>query len=388
MKIAKQAAVVGIGATPYYRRGESHPQTFNELICKAVIAATEDAGLSIKDVDGFSYYCYGTDTGLLMESLGIPEVRYSSMVTGGGGGSVGAVQNAAMAIASGAANVVVVPFCMQQPVGGRYGSIMSRIESTPDRAFFMAGGLVGPGHFFAMLAKRHMHQYGTRRDAFCEVAMSTRENAITRPGARFTKPLTKEEYFNGPMIADPLCRYDFCLENDIAGALILTSAERAKDLKQRPAYVLNAEQGGRREWGRGIAWLNMPDKYFASSGHGSIAEHLYADAGITPADVDVALLYDHFSPMVVMQLEDYGFCKRGEGGAFVEDGNIRFKGGSIPVNTHGGNLSEAYAVGITHMIEGVQQIRGTAINQVKDAEIALVTGGPAALPVSGMLLSR
>ena len=170
--------------------------------------------------------------------------------------------------------------------------------------------------------------------------------------------------------------------------MILTSAERAKDLKQRPAYVLNAEQGGRREWGRGIAWLNMPDKYFASSGHGSIAEHLYADAGITPADVDVALLYDHFSPMVVMQLEDYGFCKRGEGGAFVEDGNIRFKGGSIPVNTHGGNLSEAYAVGITHMIEGVQQIRGTAINQVKDAEIALVTGGPAALPVSGMLLSR
>jgi acetyl-CoA acetyltransferase len=132
----------------------------------------------------------------------------------------------------------------------------------------------------------------------------------------------------------------------------------------------------------------MPDPYFASAGYASIAEHLYRSAGIGPKDVDVAELYDHFSPMVIMQLEDYGFCPRGEGGAFVEAGNIRFNGGSIPVNTHGGHLSEAYAVGFTHVREAVEQIRGTAINQVPDAKIALVTGGPATLPISGLLLGR
>jgi acetyl-CoA acetyltransferase len=265
---------------------------------------------------------------------------------------------------------------------------MSRVEPSPDKAFYSSSGLVGPGHFFAMLAQRHMHLYGTRREAFAEVAMSTRLNAMTRPEARFKTPITIDDYFNAPMIADPLCRFDFCLENDIAIAFIVTGAERARDLKQPPVYVMAAEQGGRREWGRAIAWMNMPDDYFASGGHASVAGHLFASAGIGPQDVDVAEIYDHFSPMVVMQLEDYGFCKRGEGGAFVEAGNIRFDGGSIPVNTHGGNLSEAYAVGMTHLREAVEQMRGAAINQVADAEIALVTGGPASLPVSGLLLRR
>jgi acetyl-CoA acetyltransferase len=130
----------------------------------------------------------------------------------------------------------------------------------------------------------------------------------------------------------------------------------------------------------------MPDDIFASSGHRPVATRAYEMAGITPADVDVALLYDHFSPMVLMQLEDYGFCPIGEGGRFVADGNIRWKTGSIPVNTHGGNLSEAYIIGMTHIREGVEQLRGVAVNQVDGAEIALTTGGPAALPVSCLLL--
>ena len=388
MSISDKTAIVGVGATPYYRRGESHPQTMNELGCKAIIAAVQDAGLSVKDINGFAYYSGGFDTPALMETLGIPEVRYSAMVTSGGGGSVGAVGLAASAIVAGMADVTVVVFCMQQPAGKRYGSIMSRVEPTPDKAFYTSSGLVGPGHFFAMLARRHMHQYGTRREAFAEVAISGRLNAMTRPEARFKTELTLEEYFKAPMLADPLCRYDFCLENDIAIAVVLTSAERARDLKQKPVYVMAAEHGGRREWGRAIASMNMPGEHFASGGHASVARHLFRDAGITPADVDVAQIYDHFSPMVIMQLEDYGFCKRGEGGAFVEAGNIRYKGGSIPVNTHGGNLSEAYAVGMTHLREAVEQIRGSAVNQVEGAEIALVTGGPASLPVSGLLLRR
>lgn len=386
MSISNKTAIVGVGSTPYYRRGESAPQTMNEMAGKAIIAAVRDAGLDIKEINGFAYYSGGFDTPALMETLGIPEVRYSAMVTSGGGGSVGAVGLAASAIVAGMADVVVVVFCMQQPAGKRYGSIMSRVEPSPDKAFYTSAGLVGPGHFFALLAQRHMHQYGTRREAFAEVAISGRLNAMTRPEARFKTELTLDEYFKAPMIADPLCRYDFCLENDIAIAVVLTSAERARDLQQKPVYVMAAEHGGRREWGRAIASMNMPDEYFASAGHASVAQHLYRAAGITPADVDVAEIYDHFSPMVIMQLEDYGFCRRGEGGAFVEAGHIRFKGGSIPVNTHGGNLSEAYAVGMTHLREAVEQIRGSATNQVKGAEIALVTGGPASLPVSGLLL--
>jgi acetyl-CoA acetyltransferase len=134
--------------------------------------------------------------------------------------------------------------------------------------------------------------------------------------------------------------------------------------------------------------MGMPDAYFASSGNAPIAKRLYEQAGIGADDIDVALLYDHFSPMVLMQLEDYGFCGKGEGGPFVESGAIRYDGGSIPVNTHGGQLSEAYIIGMTHIMEGVEQMRGTAINQVADAELALVTGGPASLPVSGLILGR
>ncbi|MDP2013904.1 MAG: thiolase, partial [Actinomycetota bacterium] len=183
-----------------------------------------------------------------------------------------------------------------------------------------------------------------------------------------------------------LCLFDYTQENDGAVAVITTSASRARDLQQPPAYVLAAAHGGAGRWGLAYQQMQMPDEYFTSSGHRPVAKRLYEIAGITPTDVDVALLYDHFSPMVLMQIEDYGFCDIGEGGAFVEAGNIRFGTGTIPVNTHGGNLSEAYIIGMTHVYEAVEQVRGTAVNQVKDARIALATGGPASIPTSGLLL--
>jgi acetyl-CoA acetyltransferase len=132
----------------------------------------------------------------------------------------------------------------------------------------------------------------------------------------------------------------------------------------------------------------MPDDIFATAGHQQVAARLYERAGVTSSDVDVALFYDHFSPMVLFQLEDYGFCGRGESGPFVADGHIRWPAGSIPVNTHGGHLSEAYVLGMTHVVEGVEQLRGTAVNQVPDAEVALVTGGPSHVPLSALLLRR
>ncbi|MBF6207398.1 thiolase [Nocardia abscessus] len=391
-RAAADTAIVGIGATPYYRRGESSPQSINELAGKAIVAACEDAGLSVKDIDGFAYYStaragYGgnLETGEFVEMLGIPELRFTATLTAGGGGSAGAIGLARAAIVAGDADVVVTVMALQQDVI-RLGEITATKPVEPLNSFVVPSGISGPGHAQSILARRHMHLYGTTRDAFAEVAISTRLNAVDRPKARFREPLTREQYFGARMISEPLCLYDFCLESEGAVAVITTSMERARDLKQKPVPVLAAAHGGVREWGRAFNWYGMPDEYFASSGHRPIAERLYKKAGIGPADIDVALLYDHFTPMVVMQLEDYGFCAKGEGGAFVESGAIRYKGGSIPVNTHGGQLSEAYIVGMTHIVEGVEQLRGTAVNQIADAELALVTGGPATLPVSGLIL--
>jgi acetyl-CoA acetyltransferase len=230
-----------------------------------------------------------------------------------------------------------------------------------------------------------MHLYGTRREAFGEVVLASRQAAANRETAIRKKSLTLDEYMAAPMLADPLCRYDFCLETDGALAFVVTSGERARDLPQRPVYLASTAHGGSDEWGQAFFQFNMPDAVFATGGGEPVARRLFANAGITPQDVDVALIYDHFSPLVVMQLEDYGFCKRGEGGPFVESGAIRLNG-SLPVNPHGGQLSEAYIIGMTQIYEAVEQLRGTAVNQIKDAEWALVTGGPAPIPVSAALL--
>jgi len=259
---------------------------------------------------------------------------------------------------------------------------------TPEADFLRPYGLVGPGQMFALLAQRHMHKYGTRREHLAEVAISTRENAIRRPSSIQREPLTVDDYFSARMVSEPLCLFDFCLETDGAVAVITTSVERARDLRHPPVLVTAGVHGGTGGWGQAIGWHGMPDDEYASSGHRPVAKRLYEMAGLGPTDVDVALLYDHFTPMVLMQLEDYGFCPVGESGPFVADGNIRYGTGTIPVNTHGGNLSEAYIIGMTHIREAVEQLRGVAVNQVEGASVALVTGGPASLPVSGTLLTN
>ncbi len=396
-----KTAIVGIGATPYYRRGESLPQTELELACKAILGALDDAGLTIKDLDGFTVYSSSCDPAQVASVLGVPEVRFAASMTSGGGGSAGSLGLAASAIVSGQAEVCVTLMTLQQAkrrlggsaVGGGgpglggggspYGG-----GGVPNYAAFIAGaGMMAPGHSFALLTRRHMELYGTRREHLAEVCISQRENAIRRPTAIRQDPLTLDEYFDARMISDPLCLLDYTMETDGAVAAVVTSAERARDLRQKPVYIGGSAHGGAGRWGSAIfTYFQMPDEYFASSGNRPIAKRMYEMAGMGPEDVDVALFYDHFSPMVIMQLEDYGFCPIGEGGPFVADGNIRWKGGSIPVNTHGGHLSEAYIIGMTHVREAVEQLRGVAVNQVDGAEVAVVTGGPSGLPVSGTLL--
>lgn len=402
MTLKNETAIVGVGATPYYRRGQSVPETETSMACTAILAALDDAGLTIKDLDGFAIYSSSCDPATIGSILGVPEIRFAATLTSGGGGAAGSLGLAAAAITSGQAEVCVSLMTLQQAQrrlggtqvaggggGGGGGSPYGSGGVPPGMAFMAGSGLLSPGHSFSLLTQRHMHLYGTKREHLAEVAISQRNNAMNRPSALQREPLTLDQYFNGRMISDPLCIYDYTMETDGAVAVITTSAARAKDLKQKPVYIMGSANGGMGRWGTAIfSYFQMPDDYFASSGHRPVAKRMYEMAGITPKDVDVALLYDHFSPLVIMQLEDYGFCPIGEGGPFVADGNIRFGTGSIPVNTHGGHLSEAYIIGMTHIREAVEQLRGVAINQVKDAEIALVTGGPAGLPVSGTLLRR
>lgn len=379
------AAIVGSGATPYYFRGESRPQTVNELIGKAVYAALDDAGLTIDDVDGLAFFAFGFDTALLIEQLGIRNVTFAHCVSGFGNGMAGMLDLASMAIETGRAKTVVFIGATQQ-IGRRVGQALSNFAATPDNVFHRIAGLGGPGQALALSARRHMHRYGTQREAFGEVVLASRAAAANRETAFRRKPLTLDEYMAAPMLADPLCKLDFCLETDGALSFVVTSAERAADLPQRPVYIKAVSQVADPDWGRAFFWLNQTDDAFTTAGAAATARRLYTLAGMGPQDIDVALIYDHFSPLVIMQLEDYGFCSRGEGGPFVQSGAIRLNG-TIPVNPHGGHLSEAYVVGLTHIREAVEQLRGVAVNQIAGARTALVTGGPAPVPMTGAILS-
>jgi acetyl-CoA acetyltransferase len=400
--IKDETAVVGVGATPYYKRGQSLPETQLSMACTAILAALDDAGLTVKDLDGFAIYAGSCDPAQIASVLGVPEVRFAATLTSGGGGSAGSLGLAAAAIHGGMSEVCVSLMTLQQVNrrlggtqvgdgggGGGGGGAYGGTGIPPTQAFTSGSGLISPGHSFSLLTRRHMELYGTTREHLAAIAISQRDNAIRRPTSIRRDKLTMEDYFNARMISDPLCLFDYTMETDGAVAVITTSAERAKDLRQPPVYIMGSANGGTGRWGPALfTYFQIPDDEFASSGHRPVAKRLYEMAGVGPEDVDVALLYDHFSPLVLMQLEDYGFCGIGEGGPFVAEGNHTWPNGKIPVNTHGGHLSEAYIIGMTHVREAVEQLRGVAINQVEGAEIALVTGGPASLPVSGTLLRR
>lgn len=397
-----KTAIVGIGATDYYVRGKSWPRTINDMAAEAILKACDDAGISVKQIDGIAYYSNAGagyidkfDTGSLMETLGIPHIGFTAALTSGGGGCPGAIGLATAGLMNEDCTYTVTLMALQQLPQHRLGVVFGAAAPSAENSFLQPSGLVGPGHLMSVLARRHMHLYGTTDAAFKEIVQATRDNAVDRPKAVRRKPLSDEEYWTSPMLADPLRRLDFCLETDGAVAVITTTMDRARDCRNRPAVVHGVAHGAQCEWGRAFGWMGMPDPHFASSGHKFVADRLWDQTGLTAKDMDVALIYDHFSCMVLMQLEDYGFCEKGEGGDYVLSGKVRYdkatrKGvnGGVPVNTHGGNLNEAYIIGMTHIVEGVEQVRGTTVNQVEDCEFALVTGGPAAVPVSGLILRR
>jgi len=358
------------------------------LACEAIMNAARDAGLNHSEIDGFTSFSDDRNQPIELQlALGIPVLRWSAMLWGGGGGgSCGALALATAAVESGQANYVAVFRGLAQGQHGRYGRF------DPDgSSFAYPFGLFSPAQMLALPMRRHMHEYGTKQEHFGEIALVSRDNANRNPNAVMGgRPLDMDIYMNSRIIADPIKLFDCCQENDGACAAIVTTAERARDLDGEAVRVLAATHGAGPGWGTSGAFggQNPPLEDYASSGARTVARDLYERSDIGPDDVDVAQIYDNFTSHVLMSLEDYGFCEIGEGGPFIAEGSIRWPDGHLPINTHGGHLSEAYIHGMNHILEGVRQIRGTSTSQVNEAEVCLVTGGPGIAPTSAAVLAK
>ena len=384
---ARKACIVGIGETEYTRWGGIQDRSQFQVTGEAILAALRDANLTPADIDGFaSFSDDANEAGLMQVALGVPQMRWSSMLWGGGGGgSCGAISLAAAAVESGQANVVVAYRGLCQGQSGRFGrGAFDFIHKN----FIHPFGMFAPSQMLALQMRRYMHLYGATSDHLAEIALSTRANANRNPRAyMYDRLLTREAYDASPMVSDPFRLFDCCLESDGACAVVVTTRERARNMDARRVDILSSAHGSGPGWGSGpLGSHNMPDEDYASTNGRRLALDLYEAAEVSPGDVDVAQIYDHFSGIVLMALEDYGICGRGEAGDFVANGNIRWPNGCLPVNTHGGNLSEAYMHGLTHIAEGVRQIRGDSTSQVEGAEVCLVTGGLSTSPTSALLL--
>ena len=387
-----RACIVGVGHSAYGKRGKLAHEGTLRLALQAIHGACADAGIDPSEIDGFSSYSDdAAHPSLLQMALGTPRVRYAGMVWGGGGaGMGGAFTNAAMAVATGVADYVVVLRSISQGDSGRFGRSLAGLGGNLPAPFGYAlpFGLMSPAQMFALPARRHMEVYGTTVDHFAEVSVNARRNGATNPDAIFRTEVTVADHHASRMIADPLRLLDICMESDGAAAVILTTSERARDLRGTAVSVLGASVAGGYRWGEGmLSGHNMPEDDYPTAGQRAAADEVYRQAGVGPDDIDVAMIYDHFTPLVLMGLEDFGFCKPGESGPFAADGNIR-REGSLPVNTHGGNLAEVYLHGMTHVLEAVRQLRGTSVNQVESAEVALVVAGAGPTPSGALVLSK
>jgi acetyl-CoA acetyltransferase len=381
-----QAAIVGVGHTEYSKdSGRSEMSLAVEAIGKAIA----DAGLKPSDIDGITKYSMdNNDVVNLAANLGIPALRFFAEAPwGGGGGPVGTVLLGAMAVATGMANYVVAFRAMNERSGrgtNRFGRAVVRDGAPGSRGYVEPYGLFSPAQSVALEARRHMHLYGTKVEHFGAIAFACRHHAQTNPNAVMRgRPFTIEDHHNSRMISDPLRLLDCCLETDGGAAAVITTSQRARDLKHKPAYIMSGAFGATD--GNTQTMIKILEKPETEST--VVGKALFARAGIAHKDIDVCFVYDHFTPLVLMAFEELGFCKRGEGGPFVSDGKLLWPNGALPFNTSGGNLSEGYIHGMQNTIEAVRQLRGQAINQVKDAEIALVASGNA-VPTTGMILHR
>jgi len=370
ISLRDQACVTGVGETVYMRGSSS---SAFELQLQSSLTAIADAGLTPKDIDGIIPIGIVSGTADdFIENFGIADLRFSALIPHGGASPVMALQCAAAAVATGACNHVLITFGrnVTGKVGNRAGA---RIHTMPQfhyvTEFEYPIGAAAPAQLYAPMARRHMELYGTTPEHFAEVAIACREHALLNDNAIMKKPITLDDHRNSRMISDPFRLLDCSLESDGGAAVIVSSAERAADLRQRRVYIAGVAEGHPDMPG---SITQRPD--MTSLGIAKAAERAFRMAGVARADIDLVELYDCFTYVVIRQLEDLGFCKKGEGGPFIEGGRLRL-GGELPCNTHGGLLSQAHVWGLNHVVELVRQLRGQAGRaQVQDAQVGLVTG--------------
>ncbi len=383
--LSGKAAIVGIGATDFSKNsGRSELR----LASEAVLDALDDAGLTPADVDGMVTFTMDSNTEVaIARATGIGDLKFFSKIHHGGGAACATVQQAAIAVATGVAECVVAYRAFNERSGQRFGQVQMRLvenaDSTGvDNSFSYPHGLSTPAAQVAMIARRYMHLSGATSRDFGAVSVADRKHAAKNPKAYFyEKPITIEDHQNSRWIAEPLRLLDCCQETDGGVALVVTSAERAKDLRNRPAVIEAASQGASPDQYSMVSYyrpeLGLPEM-------GLVGRQLWEQSGLNPSDIQTAVLYDHFTPFTLIQLEELGFCGRGEAKDFIADGAIEV-GGRLPINTHGGQLGEAYIHGMNGIAEGVRQLRGSSVNSVPDVEHVLVTAGTG-VPTSGLIL--
>ncbi|MBP7545370.1 MAG: lipid-transfer protein [Acidovorax sp.] len=384
--ISGRAAIVGLGATEF---SKNSGRTELRLAMEATLAALADAGIDPSEVEGFSSYTMDKVPEYeIARLLGAKNVKFFSQIPHGGGAACAPVMHAAMAVATGVAKTVVVFRAMNERSWYRFGNGSYGFGNTPifenvNYGWYMPHGFHTPAAWVAMFARRYMHTYGVTSEDFGRVAVAVRDFAATNPAAFFYgKPITLADHQASKWIAEPLHLLDCCQESDGAVAMVITSSERARDLKQKPVIVKAASQGIAD--GQQSMTSFYRDDITGLPEMAVVANELYAQSGLTPEDFQTAVIYDHFTPFVMTQLEEFGFCKRGEAKDFVRAG-MHARGGKLPINTHGGQLGEAYIHGMNGVAEAVRQVRGTAANQVADVHNVLVTAGTG-VPTSGLIL--
>ncbi|WP_327258991.1 lipid-transfer protein [Streptomyces sp. NBC_01240] len=373
-----RAAVVGIGATEF---SKDSGRSELKLAVEAVRAALDDAGLTPADVDGLVTFTMDTSPEITVaQAAGIGELSFFSRIHYGGGAACATVQQAAMAVASGVADVVVCYRAFNERSGRRFGSGVQQREPTAEGTALgwnLPFGLLTPASWVAMAAQRYLHTYNLTPEAFGHVAVTDRRHAARNPAAYFYgKPITLADHAASRWIVEPLRLLDCCQETDGGQAIVVTSAERARDLPQPPAVIVAAAQGAGRAQEQMTSFYR--DDLTGLPETRVVARQLWRSSGLAPADIDVGILYDHFTPFVLMQLEEFGFCAPGEAADFVA-------ADALPLNTHGGQLGEAYLHGMNGIAEAVRQIRGSSVNQLSGAARTLVTAGTG-VPTSALIL--
>ncbi|MGW6569942.1 lipid-transfer protein [Streptomyces sp. NPDC054975] len=378
-RLGGRAAIAGIGATEF---SKDSGRSELKLAVEAVGAALDDAGLAPSDVDGMVTFTMDTNPEITVaQAAGIGELSFFSRIHYGGGAACATVQQAALAVAAGVAEVVVCYRAFNERSGRRFGSGVQRREPSAEGAALgwqLPYGLLTPASWVAMTAQRYLHTYGLTPDAFGHVAVTDRRWAATNPAAYFHgKPITLADHAASRWIVEPLRLLDCCQETDGGQAIVVTSAERARVLRHPPAVIVAAAQGAGRAQEAMTSFYR--DDLTGLPEMGVVARQLWQTSGLAPGDIDVGILYDHFTPFVLMQLEEFGFCGPGEAADFVA-------ADALPLNTHGGQLGEAYLHGMNGIAEAVRQVRGTSVNQIPGAARTLVTAGTG-VPTSGLVLA-